>query len=116
MFVLGLISMVLGAFLAIYQKDLKRLLAYSTISEVGYIMFAFGLGTPFGILAGLFHLVNHAVAKALMFLNSGLVVYATNNERDLDKLGGLREKMPVTFTTSIIGSMSIVGVPPVGGF
>jgi multicomponent Na+:H+ antiporter subunit D len=92
--------MVLGTFLAIYQKDLKRLLAYSTISQVGYITFAFGLGTPFGLLAGLFH----------------SVVYATNNERDLDRLGGLREKMPITFTTSIVGSMSIAGVPPVGGF
>lgn len=114
--VLGLISMVLGALLAIYQKDLKRLLAYSTISQVGYIVFAFGLGTPLGIFAGLFHLINHAVAKALMFLNAGSVVYATDNVRDLDQLGGLREKMPVTANTSLIGSMSIAGVPPLGGF
>ncbi|MDD5687760.1 MAG: proton-conducting transporter membrane subunit [Elusimicrobia bacterium] len=113
--VLGLLSMVAGGFLAIYQKDLKRLLAYSTISQIGYIIFAFGLGTPLGILAGLFHLVNHAFAKLLLFLNSGAVVYATE-ERNMDNLGGLRQKMPVTAATSLIGSMSISGVPPFGGF
>lgn len=108
--------MVVGGLLAIYQKDLKRLLAYSTISQVGYIMLAFGLGTPLGIFAALFHLLNHAVAKALLFLNSGSVVYVTDNVRDLERLGGLREKMPLTFTTSLVGSMSIAGVPPFGGF
>jgi multicomponent Na+:H+ antiporter subunit D len=91
------------------------LLAYSTVSQVGYIIFAFGLGTPLGTFAGLFHLINHAVAKALLFLNSGSVVYSTD-ERNLEKLGGLKEKMPVTATTSLIGSMSISGIPPVGGF
>ncbi|MFN3966965.1 MAG: complex I subunit 5 family protein, partial [Endomicrobiia bacterium] len=113
--ILGIISMVVGGLLALYQKDLKRLLAYSTVSQVGYIIFAFGLGTPLGIFAGLFHLVNHAVAKTLLFLNSGSIVYSTK-ERDLEKLGGLKEKMPVTAATSLIGAMSISGIPPVGGF
>ncbi|HAX61764.1 MAG TPA: NADH/ubiquinone/plastoquinone (complex I) [Elusimicrobia bacterium] len=113
--ILGVISMVVGGFLAIYQKDLKRMLAYSTVSQVGYIVFAFGLGTPLGIFAGLFHLINHAFAKFLLFLNAGAVVYATD-ERNMENLGGLREKMPVTAATSLVGSMSISGVPPFGGF
>jgi len=113
--ILGIISMVFGGLLALYQKDLKRLLAYSTISQVGYIIFSFGLGTSFGIFAGLFHLINHAVAKALLFLNSGSLVYSTG-ERDLEKLGGLKEKMQVTAATSLLGSMSVSGVPPLGGF
>ncbi|OGS18317.1 MAG: hypothetical protein A3J83_08405 [Elusimicrobia bacterium RIFOXYA2_FULL_40_6] len=114
--ILGLTSIIVGGVLAIYQNDMKRLLAYSTISQVGYIIFAFGLGTPLGIFAGLFHLVNHAFAKTLMFLNAGSVVYATNGERDMNKLGGLREKMPITAATALVGSMSISGIPPFGGF
>lgn len=113
--ILGTISMVAGAFLAMGQNDYKRLLAYSSISQIGYIVFAFGLGTSLGFLGGLFHLFNHAIFKSLLFLNSGAVVYATGN-RDLDKMGGLSQKMPVTSTTSLIASMSVAGVPPFGGF
>ncbi len=113
--ILGIISMIVGGLLALYQKDFKRLLAYSTISQIGYIMFAFGLGTSLGIFTGLFHLINHAVAKSLLFLNSGSVVYSTD-ERNIEKLGGLKERMPVTSLTSLIGAMSVSGVPPVGGF
>jgi len=113
--VLGTLSMVVGAFLALGQKDMKRLLAYSSISQVGYIVFAFGLGTPLGILGGLFHLLNHSVLKSLLFLNSGAVVYETES-RDMDKLGGLIHKMPVTGTTSVIASLSMSGIPPMGGF
>ena len=113
--VLGIISMVVGALLALGQKDFKRLLAYSSISQIGYIIFAFGLGTSIGFLGALFHLFNHSVFKSLLFLNSGAVVYATGN-RDLEKMGGLSQKMPVTGTTSLIASMSISGIPPFSGF
>ena len=113
--VLGTVSMVVGAFLAIGQKDFKRLLAYSSISQIGYVIFAFGLGTPLGVLGGLFHLLNHAVFKPLLFLNSGAVVYATGN-RDLEKMGGLSQRMPVTGISSLVGSLSISGIPPLSGF
>lgn len=113
--VLGTISMVIGVLLALGQDDIKRFLAYSSISQVGYVVLAIGIGTRFAIAAGLFHLINHAVGKSLLFLNSGAVEYATGT-RDLNKMGALREKMPVTGTTSLIGSMSIAGVPPFSGF
>ncbi|MBN2030178.1 NADH/ubiquinone/plastoquinone (complex I) [bacterium] len=113
--ILGTLSMVAGAFLALSQKDFKRLLAYSSISQIGYVIFAFGLGTPLGFLGGLFHLINHASFKSLLFLNSGAVVYRTDN-RDMEKMGGFSQRMPVTGTTSLMGSLSIGGIPPLGGF
>lgn len=112
---LGALSMVVGVFLAIGQWDFKRLLAYHSISQIGYVILGIGLGTPLGILGGLFHLFNHSVFKSLLFLNSGAVVYSTGT-RDLQKMGGLREEMPVTGSTSMIASMSIAGVPPFNGF
>jgi multicomponent Na+:H+ antiporter subunit D len=112
---LGVLSMVVGAVLAIGQRDLKRLLAYSSISQIGYVVFAIGLATPLGILGGLFHLVNHSLFKALLFLNSGAVEYATGT-RDLRMLGGLSKQMPVTATTNVIASLSIAGIPPFSGF
>ena len=113
--VLGTLSMVIGVFLAIGQWDLKRLLAYHSISQVGYVVLGIGLGTPLGILGGLFHLFNHSVFKSLLFLNSGSIEYATGT-RDLQKMGGLMKKMPVTGTTNLIASMSIAGIPPFNGF
>ena len=113
--VLGTLSMVIGALLATGQDDFKRMLAYSSISQMGYIIFAFGLGTPLGIIGGLLHLVNHAFFKSLLFLCSGAVEYATGT-RDLQKLGGLWKKMPVTSATCSIASLSISGIPPLGGF
>ena len=112
---LGTLSMVIGGLLAIGQWDFKRLLAYSSISQIGYIILGIGLGTPLGILGGLFHLFNHSIFKSLLFLNSGAVEYATGT-RDLQKMGGLNKKMPLTATTSLIGSMSIAGIPPFNGF
>jgi multicomponent Na+:H+ antiporter subunit D len=113
--ILGTVSMVVGVLLAMGQDDIKRFLAYSSISQVGYVVLAIGIGTRFAIAAGLFHLINHAVFKSLLFLNSGAVEYATGT-RDLNKMGGLREKMPVTGTTSLMGSLSISGIPPFSGF
>lgn len=113
--VLGMISMVVGAFLAIAQTDIKRMFAYSSISQIGYIIFALGIGTPLAILGGLFHLFNHAVFKSLLFLNSGAIEYSTNT-RNLNRLGGLSRSLPVTGYTSLLGSMAISGIPPLGGF
>jgi len=125
--VLGLLSMVAGAFLAIGQWDFKRLLAYSSISQVGYVILGLGLGgliiatggnvawASLAILGGLFHLVNHAVYKALLFLTSGSVQMATGT-RQLRQMGGLAQRMPVTRATCTIASASIVGIPPFSGF
>lgn len=113
--VLGTLSMVIGVFLAIGQWDFKRLLAYHSISQIGYVILGIGLGTPLGIIGGLFHLFNHSVFKALLFLNSGAVEYATGT-RDLQKMGGLMTKMPITGATSLVASMSISGIPPFNGF
>jgi multicomponent Na+:H+ antiporter subunit D len=114
--VLGTVSAVVAAFLALGQKDIKRMLAYSSISQVGYVILGIGIGTPLGIAGGLFHLFNHALAKALLFLNSGSIQQATGT-RDLDEMGGgLAKKMPITAVTSLIGALSISGVPPLNGF
>ena len=112
---LGAVSIVVAAFLALGQKDMKRLLAYSSISQVGYVVLGLGLGTPLGITGGLFHLFNHALAKGLLFLNSGSVQMATGT-RNLAEMGGLARRMPVTAATNIVGSLSISGVPPLSGF
>jgi len=124
---LGLLSMVAGAFLAIGQQDFKRLLAYSSISQLGYVILGIGLGgtliargdnlawASLAILGGLFHLVNHAVYKSLLFLTSGSVEMSTGT-RQLKKMGGLAERMPVTRATCAVASASIVGIPPFSGF
>ncbi|MBU1694805.1 MAG: NADH/ubiquinone/plastoquinone (complex I) [Verrucomicrobia bacterium] len=111
----GVLSMVVGGLLAIGQWDIKRLFAYSSISQVGYIVLGLGLGTPLGLVGGLYHLVNHSIFKSLLFLNAGAVEYATG-ERDMRKLGGLNKVMPLTGGTSLVGSMAIAGIPPFNGF
>lgn len=113
--VLGTVSIVAAAFLALGQKDIKRMLAYSSISQVGYIVLGIGLGTPLGIAGGLFHLFNHALAKGLLFLTSGSIQQSTGT-RNLDEMGGLAKRMPFTAATNLIGSLSIAGVPPLNGF
>ena len=112
---LGALSMVVAAFLALGQKDMKRMLAYSSISQVGYIVLGIGIGTPLGIAGGLFHLFNHALAKGLLFLTSGSVQQATGT-RNLDEMGGLAKRMPITAATNLVGALSIAGVPPLNGF
>jgi multicomponent Na+:H+ antiporter subunit D len=113
--VLGTLSMLVGVFLAIGQWDFKRLLAYHSISQIGYVILGIGLATPLGILGGLFHLFNHALFKSLLFLNAGAVEY-TIGTRELKEMGGLSKKMPVTSATSLVASMSIAGIPPFNGF
>jgi len=124
---LGILSMVVGAFLAIGQWDIKRLMAYSSISQIGYVVLGIGLGAmllakganpawaSLAILAGLFHLVNHAVYKSLLFLTSGSLEKATGT-RQLKEMGGLAQRLPFTRTTCTIASASIVGIPPFSGF
>ena len=112
---LGAISMVVGALLALGQSDFKRMLGWSSISQVGYIVIALGLGTPLGLIAGLFHLVCHATFKSLMFLNAGAIEQGAGTV-DMRELGGLAKRMPITGTTSFVGAMSIAGLPPFGGF
>jgi multicomponent Na+:H+ antiporter subunit D len=112
---LGALSMGVGALLALKQWDLKRLLAYSSISQVGYIILGIGIGTPLALLGALFHLFNHSVFKSLLFLDSGAVEYATGT-RDLRKMGGLSKRIPITGGTTLIASMSVAGLPPFAGF
>lgn len=112
---LGIISMSIGVLLAIGQWDFKRLLAYHSISQIGYVVFAIGLGTPLGIIGGLFHLFNHSLFKSLLFLNAGAVEYAAEKKK-LDQLGDLSSRMPATAATSLVASLSIAGIPPFCGF
>jgi len=112
---LGAFSMLIGVCLAIGQWDIKRLLAYHSISQIGYVILGIGLCSPLGILGGLFHLFNHSVFKSLLFLNSGAIEYSLGT-RELKLMGGLNEKMPVTSRTSLVASFSIAGIPPFNGF
>jgi multicomponent Na+:H+ antiporter subunit D len=112
---IGAVSTVLGAFLALGQKDFKRMLAFSSISQIGYIMMGFATGTPIGLIGAAFHFFNHAVFKSLLFLNAGAVENATGT-RDFEKLGGLAGRMPITGTTSVLGLLSTAGIPPLAGF
>jgi multicomponent Na+:H+ antiporter subunit D len=123
----GILSMVIGVFLAVGQWDFKRLLAYHSISQMGYVVLGIGLGgyllaaggsrpaAALAILGGLFHLANHSVFKSLLFLCSGSIEYGTGT-RQLKEMGGLRERMPLTRATCTIASLSIAGVPPFNGF
>ncbi len=113
---IGGITALLGAVIAITQTDLKRILAYSTISHLGYMFVALGTGTLLGITAGMFHLITHAFFKALLFLGAGSVMHAAGGVIDIRRLGGLRRRLPVTYWTFLAGCLSIVGVVPLAGF
>jgi NADH-quinone oxidoreductase subunit M len=115
MAVIGVITMFYGGLMALIQTDIKRLLAYSTISQMGYIFFGIGVATVFGIAGSLFQIINQALAKGLLFMAAGGVILATKT-RNIDELGGLSNKMPLTATTAMIGVLSIAGAPPLGGF
>ena len=112
---LGTLSIVIGGLLSVVQWDFKRLLGFSSISQIGYVILGFALGTPLGILGGLLHLFYHAIFKSLLFLDSGAVEYATGT-RDLRKMGGLSKELKVTSSTSMIGTLAISGIPPFNGF
>lgn len=112
---LGTFTMLLGILLAFTQDDLKRLLAYSSVSQMGYILAGIGLGTYLGCYGGLFHLLNHALCKSLLFMCAGAVIWATGARR-ITQLGGLRARMPVTSACFFIGALGIAGFPPLNGF
>ena len=119
--VVGTITLFLGASIALTQQDLKKGLAYSTVSQLGYMMLAMGCGAP---VAGMFHLVTHAFFKAMLFLGSGSVIHAMEEvvghepvlAQDMRLMGGLRQYMPVTAITFLIGCVAIAGIPPLAGF
>lgn len=113
--VLAVLSMFIGSLLAFGQTDIKRLFAYSSISQMGYIALGFGLGTPLGIMGALFHLFNHSFAKSLLFLNAGAIEHHTGT-RDLSKIRAIMSEAPVIGWTNLIGALSIAGMPPFGGF
>ncbi|MCS7338473.1 MAG: NADH-quinone oxidoreductase subunit L [Verrucomicrobiae bacterium] len=109
----GGVTALLAALIAIQQNDIKRVLAYSTISQLAYMVMAVGLGGP---VPAIFHLATHAFFKALLFLGAGSVIIALHHEQDIWKMGGLRAKMPVTYWTFMAGVLAIAGVPPLSGF
>jgi len=112
---LGVASALIGGLMSLGQNDLKRMLAFSSISQVGYIAMGIGIGTPLGIAAALFHLFNHATFKGLLFLSAGSIEQSTGT-RDLRQMGGLMKKLPVTSLSTLVGSLSISGIPPLNGF
>jgi NADH-quinone oxidoreductase subunit L len=111
--VIGVATALMAGTIALVQNDIKRVLAYSTVSQLGYMFLAMGVGA-FG--AGIFHLYTHAFFKALLFLGSGAVIHALGGEQDLRRMGGLRKDLPITYWTFLIGSLAIAGVPGLAGF
>ena len=111
--VVGAATALLAAVIAVAQRDIKRVLAYSTISQLGYMFMAVGAA---GYTAGLFHLVTHAVFKALLFLGAGSVIHAMGGEQDMNRMGGLAKKTPVTHATMAVATLAIAGIPPLAGF
>ena len=110
---LGLLTALISAFAAINQDDIKKVLAYSTISQLGFMFIAIGAGA---YVAAIFHLVTHAFFKALLFLGAGAVIHEMHHEQNIYKMGGLRKKMPVTAAMMGIGTLAISGIPPLAGF
>ena len=111
----GLVTMVLGAVIALFKHDLKALLAFSTVSHLGLITMLLGTGTAFGAMAAVFHILNHATFKAALFMSAGIVDHETHT-RDIRRLGGLRHLMPITFVIATIGALSMAGIPFLNGF
>ena len=111
--IVGATTAVIGGLIAIYQNDIKKILAYSTVSQLGFLFMALGLSSFSGAM---FHLTTHAFFKALLFLAAGSVIHALSGEQDIRKMGGLRSKIPFTFGLFIIGTIAISGIPPFAGF
>ena len=111
--VIGSITAVMGASIALTQHDIKKVVAYSTVSQLGYMAFALGTGAW---VAAIFHLMTHAFFKGLLFLGSGSVIHGMHGEQDMRKMGGLRKHMPITFWTFLIGSAANAGIFPLAGF
>jgi NADH-quinone oxidoreductase subunit L len=110
---IGIFTAILAASIAMTQTDIKRVLAYSTLSQLGYMFAAFGVGAW---TAAIFHLMTHGFFKGLLFLGSGSVIHAVHEEQDMRKMGGLSRMIPITYVTMLIGSLAIAGIPPLAGF
>ena len=111
--IIGVVTSLMAAFTALMQTDIKRILAYSTISQIGYMFLALGVGAW---SAGIFHLMTHAFFKALLFLGSGAIIHCLHHEHNIFKMGGLRTRMPVTFWSFMIGSAALAALPMTSGF
>ena len=109
----GAVTAIFAATIALVQFDIKRVMAYSTVSQLGYMFLALGVGAP---VAAIFHLATHAFFKALLFLGSGSVIHGVGGEQDMRKMGGLRRKMPVTFWTMLLAGGALAALPPLAGF
>jgi len=110
---IGLATALFAALIALTQTDIKKVLAYSTVSQLGYMFLGLGVGAYTG---GFFHVITHAFFKALLFLCAGSVIHAVSGEQDMRNMGGLRKKLPITFATMLIGTIAIAGIPPFAGF
>ena len=111
----GLVTMVIGAVIALFKHDLKALLAFSTVSHLGLITMLLGTGTAFGAMAAVFHIMNHATFKAALFMSAGIIDHEAHT-RDIRRLGGLRTLMPVTFVIATLAALSMAGIPLLNGF
>ena len=111
--VIGLATAILAACIALTQNDIKKVLAYSTVSQLGYMFLGLGVGAYSGAF---FHVITHAFFKALLFLGAGSVIHAMSNEQDMRNMGGLKKQLPVTFFTMLMGTIAISGLPPFSGF
>ena len=110
---IGTATALMAGTIGLVQNDIKRVLAYSTVSQLGYMFLAMGVGA---YAAGIFHLYTHAFFKALLFLGSGAVIHALHGEQDLRNMGGLKKYLPITYWTFLIGAVAIAGIPPLAGF
>jgi len=111
----GLVTMLIGAWIALFKDDLKALLAFSTVSHLGLVTMLFGLGTPLAAVAGVFHILNHATFKAALFMNAGIIDHEAGT-RDIRRLGGLLTLMPIVATLSLVAAASMAGIPLFNGF
>jgi len=112
-FYVGLVTAIMAATIAIKQNDIKKILAYSTVSQLGFMFIALGTGVYW---VAIFHLITHAFFKALLFLGSGSVIHGMHDEQDILRMGGLKNKMKITYATFLIGTLAIAGIPPLSGF
>jgi NADH-quinone oxidoreductase subunit L len=111
--IVGLSTAIVAALIAITQNDIKKVLAYSTVSQLGYMFLGLGVGAYTGAF---FHVITHAFFKALLFLGAGSVIHAMHHEQDMRNMGGLKSKLPITFFTMLMGTIAISGLPPFSGF
>lgn len=111
--IVGICTALLAAFIALTQNDIKKVLAYSTVSQLGYMFLGLGVSAFTGAF---FHVLTHAFFKALLFLGAGSVIHAMSDEQDMNSMGGLKRKMPITFVTMLLGTLAISGIPPFSGF